>query len=412
MENLPNNYYQTKIPLNESESYNSKILEKQCLLTFSKEDDNNFQIDAVVENKEFFLNLTMSDLLNMKEKNFTHKIHNFKLLLKAIKKGIKKKKVTVSQLNESLKLTLFYTIVYDKEKISFELNPKPSEENKTELIKKEEEKENEDYKVELIEYSKDMEDYIDRNIVRAIVENKGRCSWPKGKSSFTCLPEFSSLICQECILEDDVMPGEQIEIYLEFLKSEKQCSEKKFFSSLNLNICQERFGPIFLLNFNNPFKQENANENIDENEKDSESKEIIVSSEDNEDNEETKISSISLKKEGNIVNKEEIKKEEKKEKEDKEDKEDKEEKGKKDVKEKIEVKEKENVGIKENEKKKENVKKEEKKDVKKEKKEDLNEEEIEKMPLVQRRVYELNKKEKERIENEKEQKMQKFGKKV
>jgi len=398
---LPNNYYEIEIPLNESESYNSKKLEKQCLLKFSKEDDNNFEIDAVVENKEFFLNLTMSDFLNMKEKNFILKIHNFKLLLKAIKKGINKKKVTVSQLNESLKLTLFYTIVYDKEKISFELNPKPSEENKTELIQKEEEKESEDYKVELIEYSKDMEDYIDRNIVRAIVENKGRCSWPKGKSSFTCLPEFSSLICQECILEDDVMPGEQIEIYLEFLKSEKQCSEKKFFSSLNLNICQERFGPIFLLNFNNPFKQENANENIDENEKDSESKEIIVSSEDNEDNEETKISSISLKKEGNIVNKEEIKKEEKKEKEDKE------EKGKKNVKEKIEVKEKENVGIKENEKKKE-----EKKDVKKEKEEDLKEEGIEKMPLVQRRVYELNKKEKERIENEKEQKMQKFGKKV
>ena len=398
MENLPNNYYEIEIPLNESESYNSKKLEKQCLLKFSKEDDNNFEIDAVVENKEFFLNLTMSDLLNMKEKNFTHKIHNFKLLLKAIKKGIKKKKVTVSQLNESLKLTLFYTIVYDKEKISFELNPKPSEENKTELIQKEEEKESEDYKVELIDYSKDMEDYIDRNIVKAVVENKGRCSWPKGKSSFTCLPEFSSLICQECILEDDVMPGEQIEIYLEFLKSEKQCSKKKFFSSLNLNICQERVGPIFLLNFNNPFKQENAYENVDENEKNSESEEIIVSS---EDNEETKISFITLKKEGNIVNKEEIKKEEKKEKEDKE------EKGKKNVKEKIEVKEKENVGIKENEKKKE-----EKKDVKKEKKEDLKEEEIEKMPLVQRRVYELNKKEKERIENEKEQKMQKFGKKV
>jgi len=397
MENLPNNYYEIEIPLNESESYNSKKLEKQCLLKFSKEDDNNFEIDAVVENKEFFLNLTMSDFLNMKEKNFILKIHNFKLLLKAIKKGINKKKVTVSQLNESLKLTLFYTIVYDKEKISFELNPKPSEENKTELIQKEEEKESEDYKVELIDYSKDMEDYIDRNIVKAVVENKGRCSWPKGKSSFTCLPEFSSLICQECILEDDVMPGEQIEIYLEFLKSEKQCSKKKFFSSLNLNICQERVGPIFLLYFNNPFKQENTYENVDENEKDSESEEIIVSS---EDNKETKISFISLKKEGNIVNKEEIKKEEKKEKEDKE------EKGKKNVKEKIEVKEKENVGIKENEKKKE-----EKKDVKKEKKEDLKEEEIEKMPLVQRRVYELNKKEKERLENENEQKMQKFRKK-
>jgi len=397
MENLPNNYYEIEIPLNESESYNSKKLEKQCLLKFSKEDDNNFEIDAVVENKEFFLNLTMSDFLNMKEKNFILKIHNFKLLLKAIKKGINKKKVTVSQQNESLKLTLFYTIVYDKEKISFELNPKPSEENKTELIQKEEEKESEDYKVELIDYSKDMEDYIDRNIVKAVVENKGRCSWPKGKSSFTCLPEFSSLICQECILEDDVMPGEQIEIYLEFLKSEKQCSKKKFFSSLNLNICQERVGPIFLLYFNNPFKQENTYENVDENEKDSESEEIIVSS---EDNKETKISFISLKKEGNIVNKEEIKKEEKKEKEDKE------EKGKKNVKEKIEVKEKENVGIKENEKKKE-----EKKDVKKEKKEDLKEEEIEKMPLVQRRVYELNKKEKERLENENEQKMQKFRKK-
>ena len=83
-----------------------------------------------------------------------------------------------------------------------------------------------------------------------VFENKGNCSWPKGKTSFTCLPEFSSLLCQECILEDDVMPGEQIEIYLEFLKNEKQSLKKKYFTSLNLNICQERFETIFLLHFN------------------------------------------------------------------------------------------------------------------------------------------------------------------
>ena len=292
MENLPNNCFEVKIPLHESENLHSKKLEKVCSLKFIKEDDNSFKINAVVDDKEFLLNLTMFDLLNMKEKDFTHKIQNFKLLLKAIKKGVKKNKIIVSQLNTSLKLTLFYTIVYDKEKISFKLNPKPSEENKKEEEEKENEIKNENYKADLIEYRKDMEDLGDRNIIKVVFENKGICSWPKGKTSFTCLPEFSSLLCQECILEDDVMPREQIEIYLEFLKNEKQCLKKKYFTSLNLNVCQERFETIFLLDFNNPFNQENIDENVDENEKD-ESEEITESSEDNEEN---KVSNIAIKK--------------------------------------------------------------------------------------------------------------------
>ena len=91
MEDLPNNCFEVKIPLHESECLHSKKLEKICSLKFTKEDDNIFKIDAVVDDKEFLASFTMLDLLNMKQKNFTHKIHNFKLLLKAIKKGVKKK---------------------------------------------------------------------------------------------------------------------------------------------------------------------------------------------------------------------------------------------------------------------------------------------------------------------------------
>ena len=394
MENLSNNCFEVKIPLHESENLHSKKLEKTCSLKFTKEDEYSFRINAVVDDKEFLLNLTIFDLLNMKEKDFTHKIQNFKLLLKAIKKGVKKNKIIVSQLNTSLKLTLFYTIVYDIEKISFTLNPKPSEENKKEE-EKENEIRNENYKAELIEYSKDMEDLGDRNIIKVVFENKGICSWPKGKTSFTCLPEFSSLICQECILEDDVMPGEQIEIYLEFLKNEKQSLKKKYFTSLNLNICQERFETIFLLHFNNPFKQENTDEDVDENEKDG-PEEITESSEDNEEN---KVSNIAIKKEENKANK----KEEKKEKEEKEDEKEKE---KEDVEEKLEVKEKEKV------KEKEDIKNEKKEDIKNEKEIDLKDNKTGKNSKFQQIIDELNKKEKERLEKEEEQKKEKGWKKM
>ena len=397
MENLQSNCFEVKIPLHESENLHSKTLEKKCLLKFANEDDNAFKINACVDDKEFLLNLSMFDLLNMKEKNFTHKIHNFKLLLKAIKKGVKKNKVIVSQLNTSLKLTLFYTIVYDKEKISFELNPKLSEGNKKEEEKSNEIR-NENYKAELIEYSEVMEDLGDRNIVKAVFENKGSCSWPKGKTSFACLPEFSSLLCQECILEDDVMPGEQIEIYLEFLKNEKQCLKKKYFTSLNLNVCQERLETLFLLDFNNPFKQENADENVDENEKD-ESEEITESWEDNDEN---KVSNITLKKEENKLNKEEVKKELKKEEKKIEDEK---EKYKEDIKEKVEDREKP--------KEKEDVKKEEKEDIKKKENEiDLKDNEKGKKSKVQQMINEINKKEKERVEQEEEQKKEKGWKKL
>ena len=385
MEDLPNNCFEVKIPLYESECLRSKKLEKICSLKFTKEDDNIFTIDAVVDDKEFLARFTMFDLLNMKEKNFTHKIHNFKLLLKAIKKGVKKKKVTVSQFNTSLKFTLFYTIVYDKEKISFELNPKPSEENKKEEKEKVNEIKNENYKAELIEYSRDMEDLGDRNIIKVVFENKGICSWPKGKTSFTCLPEFSSLLCQECILEDDVMPGEQIEIYLEFLKNEKQSLKKKYFTALNLNVYQERFENIFLLDFNNPLNQENVDENADDNEKEEESEEKSESSEDNEENK---------------VNKEEVKMEEKKVKEKEKEKEMKDEK----------------VTIKEdvNEKGKKDVKEEKNDDSikKRNEEEDLKDDENGKKQNVKKIVNEINQKEKERKEKEEEQKKEKGWRKL
>ena len=406
MENLSNNCFEVKIPLHESECLHSKKLEKICSLKFTKEDDNIFKIDAVVDDKEFIASFTIFDLLNMKQKNFIHKIHNFKLLLKAIKKGVKKNKVTVSQLNTSLKLTLFYTIVYDKEKISFELNPKPSEEDK-----KEEEKEkvneikNENYKAELIEYSRDMEDLGDRNIVKAIFENKGSFTWPKGKTSFTCLPEFSSLFCQECILEDDVMPGEQIEINLEFLKNGKQGLKKKYFTALNLNVYQDRFENIFLLNFNNPLNQEKVDENVDDNEKEGESEEITESSEEIEEN---KVNNLALKKEDNKINKEEVKIEEKeKEKVKEKEKKDEKETIKEDVNEKVEIKEnkkeKEKVEIKENAKGKVDEK---------EKKEDLKNDETGKMSDFKKKIFELNKKEKERKEIEEEQKKEKGWRKL
>ena len=52
------------------------------------------------------------------------------------------------------------------------------------------------------------------------VENKGNCTWERRRTSFQCVPEFSTLLCNEYYLEEDVIPGDQVEIPLEFMKGD------------------------------------------------------------------------------------------------------------------------------------------------------------------------------------------------
>ena len=258
----------------------------------------------------------MSDYVNMKEKDFIIKINTFKALLETIEKGLDKNKVILSKINDSLKLTFYYTIIYDERKISFDLYKQLSEEEKqSESTSKETEiiSDGPKYKAEIIEYNKKFEEYGDRNIIRVLIENKGSNPWPKEKTSFKCSEEFSSLLCKEYFLEENVMPGEQIELALEFLKNQKENLKQPYITSLNLHVHPEDYEPMLVLDFSESYNNENIpfdgpeikNEEIEEN------KPIIINDvqiidetkKDKEDENNDKDAKIDIKKGKTVIKK-------------------------------------------------------------------------------------------------------------
>ena len=273
---IPKNHIDAMLNAHDSDELNSHELSDMYMLTFTNQDDNNFKMYAENPECQFLYEIKMSDYVNLKEKDFTSQINNFKLLLQTIEKALEKKKVVLSKLNDDLKLTFHYTNIYDEKKISFELKKELSEEEKEKEKEKErqereqqilmtkdsgqieeEEKNKVDYKAEIIEYSKKFEDFGDRNIIKVLIENKGSHYWPKEKASFRCAQEFSSLICKEYFLEENVKPGEQIELALEFLKNQKENLKQPYITSLNLYVHPQKFEPMLVLDFNENYNNEN-----------------------------------------------------------------------------------------------------------------------------------------------------------
>ena len=219
-------------------------------------------IEAKRVNSEeiYYLNLYIENYINKKEKDFIRKINNFRLLFNSIKKAIDKKKITLTKNNDNLKLTLFYTIIFDDSTISFdipkvnlELTPGDSEELKEpELVTKS----NVDYKAEIVKYDKQFIDYRSKMVIKVTIKNVGICTWPRG-SSFVCVPEYSTLLCEEyIILDDDVIPGYEITINLEFLKKNEKKYNKPYFTFIRLHIHPQFFDPMLLLDFNDAFNAE------------------------------------------------------------------------------------------------------------------------------------------------------------
>ena len=273
---IPKNHIDAMLNAHDSDELDSQELSDMYMLTFTNQDDNNFKMCAENPECQFLYEIKMSDYVNLKEKDFTSQINNFKLLLQTIEKALEKKKVVLSKLNDDLKLTFHYTNIYDEKKISFELKKELSEEEKEKEKEKErqereqqilmtkdsgqieeEEKNKVDYKAEIIEYSKKFEDFGDRNIIKVLIENKGSHYWPKEKASFRCAQEFSSLICKEYFLEENVKPGEQIELALEFLKNQKENLKQPYITSLNLYVHPQKFEPMLVLDFNENYNNEN-----------------------------------------------------------------------------------------------------------------------------------------------------------
>ena len=266
MEKSQNNYFEISTPLHESESLQSGTLTDKYLVSFTNKDNFIFKIKAEKGEEHYLFDFSMSDWVNMEEKDFTLNITSFNLLLETIEKAFKKERITLSKVNDSLKITLFYTFILEERKISFQLNKKMSDEKEKLLVGKNVEnseaindtKKNIDYRAEIIEYSKKFEDYGDRNVIKVLIENKGTCFWPKERASLSCITEFSTLKCKDYLFEDDIMPGEQIEIDLEYLKNEKENSQPTYITCLQLQVYPETFYPMFILDLNDNFIKEKS----------------------------------------------------------------------------------------------------------------------------------------------------------
>ena len=122
----------------------------------------------------------------------------------------------------------------------------------------------EEYIAEIIEYNNKFEEYEDNKIIRVIIENKGNHYWNKGKTSFKCAQELSSLLCREYILKEYVMPGEQIEIILEFPKNQKVNMKNHYVTSLYLNENQHNYEPILRIDLSEALNKETNNFKGDE----------------------------------------------------------------------------------------------------------------------------------------------------
>ena len=254
--------FEKVVRLNINQFLGSRQLSKSYKITFTYENQNVFKIYALSDDEEgkFVCDLKISDYLNMKEKDFTEKVRNFKNLFDAFKTALDKKKFVLWREYDNLKITLYYTIIFDDKNISFELHPDISKDQEKQIIEefykespKIEEEKNNDFKAEIVSFENQFIDYGDRDIIKALIENTGNCSWPKDETILRCVPEFSNLLCEDYYFEEEVQPGEQIEIELEFLKNEKEDIKPPYFTMLHLNVYCQNFQPMLVLDFNDAF---------------------------------------------------------------------------------------------------------------------------------------------------------------
>ena len=271
MDFFPEDLFETSINLNASEDFNSRKLDKSVLLSCFVEDheDQIFNIKVVDDTDIHILQFKFPDWVQRREKEFTEKINNFKLLIETIKEAFEKKRLTLFKFYDSFMMTIFYTIIFKEEKISFELHQQSKDEEYEKKLIGKFYSESEpidgrpdiDYRAELVEYNTNFEDCGDRSIIKIKVKNIGNCTWDRHDTSFRCVPEFSTLLCNEYFLTEDIIPGDEHEIELEFMKGDPDNLEPPYFTFLHLNVNYQNYEPMLILDFNNAFKEE-KNKNI------------------------------------------------------------------------------------------------------------------------------------------------------
>jgi len=253
--------FEKTVKLNINQYLGSRLLNKSFKVTFTYENLNTFKINALSDEEEkYILDLKLSDYLNMKEKDFTEKVKTFKNLFEIFKTAFDKKRMVFWREYDNLKVTLYYTIIFEEKSISFELHPDITKDQEKQIIEefyKEspriEEEKNNDFKAEIISFENQFIDYGDRDIIKATIENTGNCSWPKDDTFLRCVPEFSNLLCEDYYFFEEVQPGERVDVELEFLKNDKESLKQPYFTMLHLNVYYQNFQPMLVLDFNDAF---------------------------------------------------------------------------------------------------------------------------------------------------------------
>ena len=296
MEAKDNIFFESIIYLNKNKKLDSAKTDKSFLLSCVIEDDM-FKIKANDDYDEFLNQFQMKHWIKRTEREFTKRINNFKLLAQTIKEAYEKKRLVLNKIDDySLMLTIYYTIIFKEEHISFELYRKDEdeEEQKRKIGKFFSESEDirgltdKDYKAELLEYSKKFEDYGDTSYIKIRIKNMGTTTWNRKITSFKCVPEYSTLICNDFILNEDVYADNECEIELEFIKKNPNNIDAKYFTSIQLNVYDQPFEPMLILDFDDAFKDEEkkTDENkINDYEDDNENKINIIKEDKKEENE-------------------------------------------------------------------------------------------------------------------------------
>ena len=122
------NFFENTILLNSNENLDSEKLEKSYILTCIIE-DNMFKITARDDETTFLLQFRLVDWVTRKEKDFVKLVNNYELILDAIREGFEKGRIVLYKIDSfSLKLIIYYTIIFKEGSISFELHEKSEDE--------------------------------------------------------------------------------------------------------------------------------------------------------------------------------------------------------------------------------------------------------------------------------------------
>jgi len=258
------NFLEQILFLSSKEQVNSSKLKKSYLFSCIIE-DNLFKITARDDDDIFLLQFRLVDWIKRKEKDFIKLVNNYETILNTIKEAIEKERLVLYKMDDfALKVIIYYTIIFKEGSISFELHKKSEdEEEEKELISKFYsesdpiiQENTRDYRAEKIDYSTDFDDEGDRSTIKLRVKNTGTCTWERGRASLQCVPEFSSLLCDEYFFDDDVQPDEETEVRLEFLKNDPYNLNPPFYTCLQLHIHPRNFEPMIVLDFDKVFKDE------------------------------------------------------------------------------------------------------------------------------------------------------------